>query len=240
MSECALGGIEYQRLLEVSKVYIERHKGSRRRRRGIGYGEALVQVQQAWHEADLASIAGAIKQFLLNYNRALYWSERSLDDAAILACVKKAHDSICSYQHRTIASFDAVNETDTEHIRWLFGEFLQGTQHAINRKHSPVSVGKTLSILAPEFFPLWDNGIARGYECHWGRGEAADGCYLRFMGKIQQCFTVVLESYTSEKGVSDNQALAAICEEAGKWHGYRPTLLKLIDENNMEKFSGGR
>lgn len=39
-------------------------------------------------------------------------------------------------------------------------------------KRSPVSVSKALHLLAPDFFPLWDDKISRAYRCYYNENPA--------------------------------------------------------------------
>jgi hypothetical protein len=46
-------------------------------------------------------------------------------------------------------------------------------------------VAKSVHLLSPKFFPLWDNKIARGYRCHWKNSNKSFENYWEFM-KINQ------------------------------------------------------
>jgi len=80
-------------------------------------------------------------------------------------------------------------------------------------RRSPVSVTKTLHLLAPKFFPLWDDKIARAYGCYYR--ENPDGKYISFC-KITKTIAERVRNYID-----------------------RPdkTLIKLIDEYNYSKYT---
>jgi hypothetical protein len=79
----------------------------------------------------------------------------------------------------------------------------------------PVSVAKALHLLAPTFFPLWDDKIAKGYQCHYSCNPS--GQYLKFM-------TISKNMVESLRGKVDARG---------------STLLKVIDEYNYAKFTKG-
>jgi len=80
---------------------------------------------------------------------------------------------------------------------------------------SPVAVAKALHLLAPEFFPPWDNKIARkGYQCNYAKNPAEK--YLTFCQKMK----------TMESKIKN-------CAD-------KPSkLIKLIDEYNYSKYTQG-
>ena len=80
-------------------------------------------------------------------------------------------------------------------------------------RRSPVSVTKTLHLLAPSFFPLWDDKIARGYECYYNKNPAEK--YVSFC-KITKTMADKVKNYIDR---SDK------------------TLAKLIDEYNYSKYT---
>jgi uncharacterized protein YwbE len=82
-------------------------------------------------------------------------------------------------------------------------------------KRSPVSVSKALHLLAPNFFPLWDDKIARHYGCYYDVDPAIK--YI-FFSKTMKTLADRVQGYTN-----------------------RPdrTVLKLIDEYNYSKYTQG-
>jgi hypothetical protein len=82
-------------------------------------------------------------------------------------------------------------------------------------KRSPVSVSKALHLLAPMFFPLWDDKIARAYGCYYNVNPAKK--YISF------CKTT--------KYVADKVKGYIVRSDR--------TLLKLVDEYNYSKYTKG-
>lgn len=80
-------------------------------------------------------------------------------------------------------------------------------------KRSPVSVSKALHLLAPDFFPLWDDRISRAYGCYYTENPAQK--YISF------CKTA--------KIIADKVKDCSIRSDR--------TLIKLIDEYNYSKYT---
>lgn len=72
--------------------------------------------------------------------------------------------TLSGFRERSLATLDKVDEPE---VRRLFGAF--------RAKLGPVGAAKGLHALAPTFFPMWDNDIARGY------GVSTEGGYFQFM-----------------------------------------------------------
>jgi hypothetical protein len=86
-----------------------------------------------------------------------------------------------SFRNRDILSFcDA--DIEIEMIKGLFNDFLPTLEIADGKskgRRSPVAVAKTLHLLAPAFFPLWDDMIERAYDCHYQSNPSEK--YLSFL-----------------------------------------------------------
>jgi hypothetical protein len=237
LNECPIAPITYTKLLKVSKEYMARR---RRGRPGIPYQGALPQLEQAIPQSDYSAIAGTVGDFLMNWNQGFYISKTNIDYKKIEECIRNTFGRLLSYRGRTILSFDGENEAEKEQIGLLFRLFLDATYRVRDNAQGPVSTAKALHIFAPDFFAPWDNDVALKYHCSWGMPGLSAICYLSFMKNIQQCCMLILQSYISEKGGDDKEALSAISQEASHWHSYHPSLLKLIDEYNMAQYSNWR
>src|SRR5206468_2796591 len=92
-----------------------------------------------------------------------------------------------SYRSRELIT---VADDDESVIKDLFDDMLEASR-SVNGKtgearRSPVSVAKALHLLAPMFFPLWDDKIAAWYGCRWPGSQQAFPAYLSFMQKTMQ------------------------------------------------------
>jgi len=80
---------------------------------------------------------------------------------------------------------------------------------------SPVAVAKTLHILAPRFFPLWDDKIARAYDCYYNQDPS--GKYVKFC-MITRSMVEKMQGHVTRED---------------------KTIIKLIDEYNYSKHTKG-
>jgi hypothetical protein len=98
----------------------------------------------------------------------------------------------------------------------LFNELLEALRGGETGRKSPVAVAKALHLLAPEFFPIWDNKIACKYRCHRTKFERSAEKYFAFCFKMKDVAAEV-------RAYSDNPADV--------------TILKLIDEYSYAKYT---
>lgn len=179
-------------------------------KRDAMYKVATFLVHHFWGKPhDMADALGVL---LLTWNNALY-RYGLFDFDALETTLKKNMDILASFRKREILSF---NDNDKKAIEELFIEFLDALKIADGKKkgvRSPVAVAKALHLLAPAFFPLWDDKIAKGYRCRYA--SAPDKKYLTFM--------------TISKDMAEHIQ--------GKVHTGGTTVLKMIDEYNYAKFT---
>jgi hypothetical protein len=184
----------------------------RHEKRDAMYRIASFLVEHFWGKA--ADIADGLGVLLLTWNQALY-RYGQFDFGCVEQCIKKHQALLETFRSRNIRSFGSADE---QIVATLFDDFLDALRIVDGSKagtKSPVATAKALHLLAPAFFPLWDNKIARAYGCHYTFKPAAK--YIRFMEKTQ-AFAKTLGSSIGEG-------------ENGR------TLLKLIDEYNYAKYT---
>ena len=137
------------------------------------------------------------------------------------------------FRERDIFSF---NESDRETIQRLFLDSLPILENRDGYR-SPVSVGKLLPLLAGEFFPFWDNNIARAYRCWWyGDHSFAAKKYVDFMRKMKVLSENVLKDCMYKKNIGREAATEYIRRKCSEWGCKRP-FLKIIDEYNYAKYT---
>jgi len=135
--------------------------------------------------------------------------------------LKTLYDSIKNSKISQAVEFVADSQKDSIEIRISgLGPEEKEKLYSLDKqmkivKRSPVSVSKALHLLAPNFFPLWDDKIARHYGCYYDVNPA--GKYISFC-KIIETVADKVKGYTSR---SDR------------------TLLKLIDQYNYSKYTQG-
>jgi hypothetical protein len=183
-----------------------------RERRDAIYKTATFLVEHFWGQAP--QVAEGLGVLLLVWNAAFY-RHGPFDFDALEKCIADNQELLDQYRQRDILTYGPQDDT---RIRPLFQEFLDALQICEGRckgRKTPVGVAKALHLLAPAFFPLWDEKIARGYGCYYDSDPAAK--YL--------AFTKLTRDNAREHAPSVNVS--------GK------TLLKLIDEYNYARFSKG-
>lgn len=172
------------------------------------YRIAAFLVDHFWGKP--REISDALGVLLLTWNQAFY-RYGLLDFEALEKCLIDNWKTIKSFRNRSILSYSLV---DDETIGNLYRQFLESLQIADGKskgRRSPVSVAKSLHLLAPDFFPLWDDKIAREYGCHYE--------YIPFIRKMKDIATLLEPKVDVQK--------------EGR------TLLKMIDEYNYARYTKG-
>ena len=126
------------------------------------------------------SLAQAVAVLLYAWNRAFYRATDSLSIWRLDRAIKKNRDDLRRLRNRSIRTFDEPRDKST--VVHLFKELMDATRNTRTGTKSPVAVAKTLHMLAPDFFPLWDRPIAAKWGSRWkSGGEDAAEKYLDFM-----------------------------------------------------------
>ena len=177
------------------------------------YRTATFLIEHFWKKP--AEMADSLGVLLTTWNHAFYrfgiFSFDELED-----CVATNLLLLDKYRNSSILSYTSADDEAVEH---LFRQFLDAlrTHDGKNKDtKSPVAVAKALHLLAPDFFPLWDNKIARAYGCAYSINPAEK--YITFLNKSKE-MAEQLQSTVNPKAL------------VGK------TLLKLIDEYNYAKYT---
>jgi hypothetical protein len=181
-------------------------------RRDAMYKTATFLVDHFWGQAP--QVAEGLGVLLLVWNAACY-RHGPFDFDALEKCIADNQAILDQYRKRDILTY---GPKDDARIRPLFEDFLDALQICEGRckgRKTPVGVAKALHLLAPAYFPLWDEKIAKGYGCRYADDPA--GKYLAFF-KLTQAIAKELAPSVSVPG---------------------RTLLKLIDEYNYAKFTKG-
>lgn len=175
------------------------------------YRVATFLLREWWGQHD--KMTDALTVLLLTWNGAFYryglFSANKLE-----ACLKEQWNAIEAFHHRDIIDFTAADENL---VRDLFSAMLKALAIADGKsrgRQTPVGVAKTLHLLAPAFFPLWDQAIAEAYDCRYG--DDPTSAYLEFCRKI-----------------------LSIARKLGKVPAPDRTLLKCIDEYNYARYTQG-
>ncbi|NSW83186.1 MAG: hypothetical protein HPY90_07910 [Syntrophothermus sp.] len=181
-------------------------------KRDAMYKVATFLVSHFWGKpSDMADGLGVL---LLTWNQAFY-RYGLFDFDKLEKCLTDNLSRIENFRDRDIFT---LSSSDNDDIKHLFDDLLKALQIDSGKaqgRRSPVAVAKALHLLAPKFFPLWDNKIAQAYGCYYNENPAER--YVKFCEIIKDIANEV-KDYTSRS---------------------EKTLLKLIDEYNYSKYTYG-
>jgi hypothetical protein len=184
-------------LKKAHELY-EEHEG-----RTLFYRVALDLVERARRGETQFSIAEAVALVLQTWNRRFYvkvhggkFTKKHF--AAVEALLEEHAAALDGYHQRSVESLVADDQADIEK---LFDEF--------DNLVGPVGAAKAFHVLAPEYFPLWDRGIASGAGYSLGKRGTNANRYWRWMLKTQE-----------------------ECADLGGLGQWGPGLPKLLDEFN--------
>lgn len=184
----------------------------KREKRDAMYKVATFIISYYWGKpSDMANGLGVL---LLTWNQAFY-RYGSFDFDKLERCININFKELENFRKRRITS---LLESDEKDITDLFKEFLKALQidsGKMQGRTSPVAVSKALHLLAPDFFPIWDQKIAKAYGYNYYKNSEKK--YFSFCRII--------------KNVADKVKDYVVHSDK--------TLIKLIDEYNFSKYTGG-
>jgi len=205
------------RTISLSEVKIECHAFEAWEPRDSMYRVSTFLVREWW--GDPAKLVDALSVLLLIWNGAFY-RYGTFDEATAETCMRANQTVLDGFRERAIASF---SEADEKEMGRLFNLVSKALGRKVDGVESPVSAGKALHLLAPNFFPLWDQYIAPAYDCPY-TGELASVAYIVFTRKMR----AIAVQLTTD--------LATAAEPEKEWLSRKP-LLKRIDEYNYMKYT---
>ena len=176
------------------------------------YKVATFIISHYWGKSfDMANGLGVL---LLTWNQAFY-RYGTFDFDKLERCLDINFKELETFRKRCITSLLESDEKDIAALFKVFLEALQIDSGKIRGRTSPVAVSKTLHLLAPDFFPIWDQKIAKVYGYNYYKNPEKK--YFSFCRII--------------KNVADKVEGYAVHSDK--------TLVKLIDEYNFSKYTGG-
>jgi hypothetical protein len=144
-------------------------------------------LEQWWGRQ--AEMVDALTVLLLAWNAPLY--RYSMFDPQRLERFLVGHwDVISSFRNRDITSLTAGDHRTIRDLFKGFSAALRTQEGNDGGGRSPVAVAKTLHLLGPRFFPLWDCEIANQYGCDYSEEPAT--AYARFCNIVQTIATDLL------------------------------------------------
>ena len=185
----------------------------RRESRGLFYWVALDLLRLSEERQTRITTSQALAVLLQTWNSAYFhFHPRDLVslDGELKALLSRHRRSLRARRSRSIMEFRPGTYQEARLVRRLFEDF-EGLL-------GPVGAAKTLHLLCPQYFPIWDRRVAAAYGVRLrarARGGSADK-YLQFMQ------------------ISRNQ-----CEHLGGQHAIGRNPLKALDEYNYCHYSRG-
>lgn len=174
--------------------------------RAVVYFESLQLVQGNWGNPNL--MAQGIQDLLRSWNPRY----SNFDFLELLDFLNRNIFILEKFRFRNINN---LSDKDFDEIIDLFKQLLHALKRKGDDKKSPVSVGKSLSLLATHFFPIWDSTIAWKYSCMFDADDAH--CqYVKFSYKMKLLSDRVYHCFPD----SDDRSL-----------------LKRVDEYNYSKYT---
>ena len=110
---------------------------------------------------------------------------------------------------------------------------------AVGERFSSVATAKTLHMLSPSFFVMWDSTISAAYRARLG-GEGCNGWFYayKFLPRMKFELANLLEDGMRETGHSRDDLLAEIRKGFGLFSEEK-TVAKVLDEFNYIMFTKG-
>ncbi|MCL4559002.1 MAG: hypothetical protein M1281_00090 [Chloroflexi bacterium] len=180
------------------------------------YKVATFLIDHFW--GDPCEMANSLGVLLLTWNQAFY-RYGPFDFDKLEQCIAQNIDSLNRYRQRDILTFTI---DDDRLVRDLFKQFLNALRICEGKskgQKTPVGTAKAMHLLAPSFFPIWDDLISNAYNCPFSGVDFPEDRYIQFIRKMKQ---VVREIQGFSNTFQNNR-----------------TLLKLIDEYNYAKYTKG-
>lgn len=182
----------------------------KREKRDAMYKVATFLIKQFWGQA--SEMADGLGVLLLTWNQAFY-RYGGFDFDELEKTISENMPLIESFRSRNISELSPEDETKIKNLFNKMLECLKIVGGKKDRTKSPVAASKALHLLAPAFFPLWDDKIARAYGCYY-HFEAAEK-YVSFCKKMKT-ISAAAKQYVDRTD---------------------KTLAKLIDQYNYAKFT---
>lgn len=184
------------------------------------YGVAGFLVNNAW--GDAANIANGVSVLLVTWNWTFFNKYGRYNFDHLTRCIELNLRTLELYRKRDILEFQDYDEAPVADI---FNKFLSALRSDAKEKgagpESPIAVAKTLHILCPGFFPMWDRETALQYCSDYAEHAALK--YVAFC-RIAQIILTALKKETAFRKLATETKKPA---------------LKLFDEYNYSKFTKG-
>lgn len=182
------------------------------------YRVSTFLVREWW--GDPARLVEALSVLLLVWNANFYRFGGGFNEQTLEDCLRQNQSTINNFRERDISSFNEADYADTQSLFISLSEALKRAKDGVE---SPVSAGKALHLLAPNYFPLWDQYIAPAYHCPY-INELPSVAYIAFAQRIRSLVVLLRAELTTD-------------QSARKEWLSKKTVLKRIDEYNYVNYT---
>jgi hypothetical protein len=163
--------------------------------RDVVYRVARDLVERGYRRESGFTVGDAVAVLLLSWNAAFYRPRPMLvrtlaDDLDRLIA---AHDpELRGFRSRDVTTYHPPSDADV--VARVYRGFVDVLW--------PVGTAKALHVIAPSFFPLWDDAIARAFRLQLSPREASVAAYLRLM-EIGRAFSAGWRSPDALKALDE-------------------------------------
>ena len=210
--------------------------------RGKAYPDALGEVQRPF--GDPKSSCRGICDLLDAWHGSFYRFGR-FDETEILRSVSQHHGDLVALQADSIRGVELGSEFEAR-VMPVFEALLDATASRGQKstKRTVTGTSKSLSLLAPNLFPMCDDAIGAAYKCPWVFADFGFLEYMRFTQYMRMLAEQLVVEYSRKQGIGDlNQAETLLVADIKSYSGdpwnYDKTLLKTIDEYNYARHTKG-
>jgi hypothetical protein len=190
----------------------------------LGRESFLKRLRESPQEITVYEVRDLLVQFLNDWGCRL----RNYDDVTaskLKDCIISAHSDLVFFRKYSILEFDFEDRENNQKIIDLFNKFWTfSTGSQIGSNFGSTATSKTLHILNPNLFTMWDDEIRYRYGFIMGSGSD----YLKFLQKIKEIGECLADGCRQRCGVTDPALWLSGRLNISPAH----TLTKFIDEFN--------
>lgn len=193
--------ITKQNIKEARKVFEQNEP------RNLFYKVSIILVKLSFKRKIKLTPSESLGVLLQTWNR-VYYRFRKFDESHYCKIERLLKNNLESLHKYRKLKIENLGDKDKQKIKRIFKDF--------ENILGPVGAAKSLHLIAPSVFPLWDRSIATAYNTPLKKTGTNSDNYIQFLLKTKQQVKRLLQS-----GVE------------------RKNLLKRIDEYNYCKYTKG-
>lgn len=191
-------------------------------------------LKRCWESGSVLNppmAAGALGVLAVSWNTG-YYRGLAPDFEVVEQFLVNNRSELLELRGRAIPSFEKAQDAAVvgrlfRKLRSILGvEKRSPVTKRVRRTQAHIPAGKVLHMLAPNLLPLWDNNIAREWGCDWSPAYSSDQAYLGFVE-------------VSRDTLSRIAPWRELKRRSRSLRGHVGGLLKVLDEWNYAKFTGG-